>query len=110
VNVITLWASWNYESVNIQNMLARQQRQHPGSLKVMSISIDGSVQDCKKIIERDSIKWTNVCDGKMWETPVLQKIALTYLPDNIVIDAQGKIIARTLNFQELNKKIEELIE
>jgi hypothetical protein len=91
-------------------MLARQQRQHPGSLKVMSISIDGSVQDCKKIIERDSIKWTNVCDGKMWETPVLQKIALTYLPDNIVIDAQGKIIARTLNFQELNKKIEELIE
>jgi hypothetical protein len=110
VNVITLWASWNYESVNIQNMLARQQRQHPGSLKVMSISIDGSVQDCKKIIERDSIKWTNVCDGKMWETPVLQKIALTYLPDNIVVDAQGKIIARTLNFQELNKKIEELIE
>jgi hypothetical protein len=110
VNVITLWASWNYESINIQNMLARQQRQHPGSLKVMSISIDGSVQDCKKIIERDSIKWTNVCDGKMWETPVLQKIALTYLPDNIVVDAQGKIIARTLNFQELNKKIEELIE
>ena len=110
VNVITLWASWNYESVNIQNQLARLQRQHPGSLKVLSISIDGSVKDCKKIIERDSIKWTNVCDGKMWETPVLQKLALTYLPDNIITDAQGKIIARTLNYQDLNKKIEELIE
>jgi hypothetical protein len=79
-------------------------------LKVLSISIDGSVKDCKKIIERDSIKWTNVCDGKMWETPVLQKLALTYLPDNIITDAQGKIIARTLNYQDLNKKIEELIE
>jgi hypothetical protein len=110
VNVITLWASWNYESVNIQNMLARLHRQYPGNLKVLSISIDGSVKDCKKITERDSIKWSTVCDGKMWNTPVLQKIGLTYMPDNIVIDAQGRIIARTLNYQDLNKKIEELIE
>ena len=110
VNVITLWASWNYESVNIQNLLARLQRQYPGNLKVLSISIDGSVKDCKKIIERDSIKWSTVCDGKMWDTPVLQKIGLSYLPDNIVIDAQGKIIARTLSYQDLKNKIEELIE
>lgn len=110
VNVITLWASWNYESINIQNQLAQLQRQHPGSLKVLSISIDGSVKDCKKIVERDSIKWSTVCDGRMWDTPVLQKIGLTYLPDNIVTDAQGKIIARTLSYQDLNKKIEELIE
>ena len=88
VNVITLWASWNYESVNIQNLLARLKKQHEGSMKVLGISID----------------------GKMWETPVLQKVGLTYLPDNVVIDGQGKIVARSLNYQELNKKIEELIE
>ena len=110
VNVITLWASWNYESVNIQNLLSRLQKQHEGSLKVLSISIDGSVKDCRKIIERDSIKWSTVCDGKMWDMPVLQKIGLSYLPDNIVVDGQGKIIGRTLTYQELNKKIEELIE
>ena len=110
INVITLWASWNYESVNIQNMLARLKKQHEGQIKVLSISIDGSVKDCRQIVERDSIKWSTVCDGKMWDTPVLQKIGLTYLPDNIVVDGQGKILARTLNYQELNKKIEELIE
>ena len=109
VNVITLWASWNYESINIQNLLARLKRQHEGDLKVLSISIDGCVKDCRKIVERDSIKWSNVCDGKMWDTPVLQKIGLSYLPDNIVVDGQGKILARTLNYQDLNKKIEELI-
>ena len=108
VNIITLWASWNYESVNIQNLIARCQRQHPGDIKVLSISIDGSVKDCRSIVERDSIKWSNVCDGKMWDTPVLQKLCLTYLPDNIVTDAQGKIVGRTLTYQELNKKIEEL--
>lgn len=110
VNVITLWASWNYESVNIQNLLARLQRQHEGDIKVLGISIDGSVKECQKITERDSIKWSTVCDGKMWDTPVLQKIGMSYLPDNIIVDGQGKIIGHTLTYQELNKKIEELIE
>lgn len=109
VNVIALWASWNYESVNVQNLLARLKREHATDLKVLGISIDGSVKDCRQIVERDSIKWSTVCDGRMWEMPILQKIGLTYLPDNIVVDAQGKILARTLNYQELNKKIEELI-
>lgn len=109
VNVIALWASWNYESVNVQNLLARLKREYATDLKVLGISIDGSVKDCRQIVERDSIEWSTVCDGRMWEMPILQKIGLTYLPDNIVVDAQGKILARTLNYQELNKKIEELI-
>ena len=109
VNVITLWASWNYESINIQNLLMRLQKQHPGDLKVLSISIDGCVKDCQRVVERDSVKWSTICDGSMWETPVLQKVGMTYLPDNIIVDSQGKILARTLNYQDLNKKIEELI-
>ena len=109
-NIIYLWASWNYESVNIQNLIARQLKKNENKIKVLGISIDGSVKDCQKITERDSIKWSTVCDGKMWNTPVLQKIGLTYLPDNIVTDSNGKIVAHTLNYQELNKKIEELIE
>ena len=97
-------------SVNIQNLIARQLKKNENKIKVLGISIDGSVKDCQKITERDSIKWSTVCDGKMWNTPVLQKIGLTYLPDNIVTDSNGKIVAHTLNYQELNKKIEELIE
>jgi hypothetical protein len=46
----------------------------------------------------------------MWETPILQKTGLTYLPDNIVIDQQGKIIARTLNYQKMTDKLKELLE
>lgn len=109
VNVITLWASWNYESISIQNQLARLSKQHPGVFKMLSISVDGSVKDCRQIVERDSIKWPVICDGRMWETPVLQQIGLTYLPDNIVIDAQGKIVGHSLNYQDLDKKIQELI-
>lgn len=109
-NVIFLWTSWSYETVSVQNLLARLQKQHPGDLKVLGISVDGSVKDCRYIVDRDSIKWSTVCDGRMWEMPILQNLGLSYLPDNIVIDSQGTIVGRTLNYQDLNKKIDELIE
>ena len=110
VNVITTWASWNYESLNIQRQLKRLEKEKGVSqLKIFSICLDASAKECRKMMDRDSITWSNICDGKMWETPVLIKLGLTRLPDNIITNSQGKIIAHSLSATELNKKIEELL-
>lgn len=110
VNVITTWATWNYESMNIQRQLKRLEKEKGVSqLKIMSICLDASDKECRKIMDRDSIFWCNICDGRMWETPVLIKLGLTKVPDNIVTDSQGKIIAHSLSAYELKKKIEELL-
>lgn len=110
VNIITLWSTWNYESVALQNLLNRLKGKYGNDLKIISVCLDADQKECKRIATRDSIKWSNVCDGQMWETPILQKTGLTYLPDNIVIDAQGKIIARNLNYQKMTDKLKELLE
>lgn len=109
VNVIYVWASWNYESISLQNQLQRiQDRAGDKEVKVLGISVDGGVKACRRIIDRDSIKWSVVCDGRMWESPLLEKIGLTRLPDNIVIDSQGKILGHGLDHQKLVQKIEEM--
>lgn len=109
-NIITLWATWNYESVAIQNLLNRLSSKYGDDLKVLSVCIDADVKECRRIISRDSVRWSTVCDGNMWETPILQKTGLTFLPDNIVIDQKGNIIAHTLNYQKLSDKLKELLE
>ena len=109
-NIITLWASWNYESMALQNLLNRLKGKYGDDLKIISVCLDANLKECQRIVGRDSIKWSTVCDGQMWETPILQKTGLTYLPDNIVIDQQGKIIARTLNYQKMTDKLKELLE
>lgn len=109
-NIITLWASWNYESMALQNLLNRLKGKYGDDLKIISVCLDANLKECKRIVGRDSIKWSTVCDGQMWETPILQKTGLTYLPDNIVIDQQGKIIARTLTYQKMTDKLKELLE
>ena len=102
VNVITTWATWNYESISVQRRLKAQQKEHGSSqLKIVSFCLDASVSDCRKFMERDSITWTNVCDGQMWLSPALTKLGLTKVPDNIITDGKGKIIAHSLPVNEL---------
>ena len=40
VNVIMLWASWNYESVNLLNQIHRMTTHYGENLKVITVSID----------------------------------------------------------------------
>ena len=110
VNIITLWATYNYESMSLQNLLNRLKSKYGDDLKIISVCLDANLKECQRIVGRDSIKWSTVCDGQMWETPILQKTGLTYLPDNIVTDSQGKIIAHGLNYQKMTDKLKELLE
>ena len=110
VNVISTWASWNYESQNVQRKLRLLEKAHPGQMKLVSICLDASQKDCRKNIDRDSIRWHNICDGRMWETPLLGQLGLYFVPDNIVSDSKGKIIAHSMSMNELERKIEELLQ
>ena len=109
VNVITVWAFWNYESTAIQRRLQTTYNWHKDQIKVLSVCLDADAKDCRRRVNRDSVKWSTICDGRMWDTPVLRQIGLSYVPDNIITDAHGKIIAHSLNNNDLNNKIEELL-
>ena len=45
----------------------------------------------------------------MWDTPVVKKLGLNDVPNNLVIDSKGTIIAMGLKQQELEKKINSLL-
>lgn len=109
VNVISVWASWNYESIGLQRRLTTASEKYKDDLKIVSVCLDADVKTCRRKVERDSVKWSTICDGRVWETPVLSVTGLSYVPDNIVTDSQGKIIAHSLNAGDLSKKLEELL-
>ena len=109
-NAILIWASWNYESINVLNRLQSLRQHFDNRVKVLCVSLDANAKDSRRILKRDSIQWTAVCDGRMWESPVIQKTGLSHIPDNIVFDSQGKVVAHSLNLDDLLKTLEELIE
>ena len=109
VNVITVWATWNYESTAQQRRLQSTYLSHKDQLKIMSICLDADSKDCRRRVTRDSVKWSTICDGRQWDTPLLHQLGLSYVPDNIVIDAHGKIVAHGLMNNDLIQKIDDLL-
>lgn len=109
VNVISVWANWNYESIGLQRKLLAAYEKNKDDMKVVSICLDADVKGCRRRVERDSVKWSTICDGKAWDTPVIQTLGLSFVPDNILIDGQGKIVAHTLTTKELMAKIEAML-
>ena len=110
VNVVSLWASWNYQSTDMQRRLKAKKKKFGDKLSIVSICLDGSPAECKRtVVDRDSLKWSTVCDGSMWATPLLGKFGFSDLPANVVADNRGRVIARNLTPMKLDDKIEELL-
>ena len=108
VAVIYTWASYNYDSQELQRELKRRQKKANGRLKMMGFCLDASKYECKQNIKRDSITSPTICNGEMMEDKTLNKLGLKSLP-NIILLQNGKIIARGMKKQELYNKLDELL-
>ncbi|MBQ7419107.1 MAG: AhpC/TSA family protein [Prevotella sp.] len=110
VGVITTWASWNYPSTDIQKRLRRLQKKNPQTLALISICLDGDKRECRRRIDRDSLLWTQVYDGQMFQSPLINKLGLFMVPSMVVVNKQGKIIARDIEQNKVEEEIGKLLQ
>lgn len=108
-NVVYLWASWSYDSQNTLRQIRQLQRDNRNKLSVVTICVDATPAEGRSTLERDSITWPNICDGELWQSPLLAKFGMTTVGDNIVTDKTGNIVGRNLSNQDLRAKIEDLL-
>lgn len=110
VNVIYVWSMSNYDSQSALRQLGQLQKDHTAdSLKIITISLDASPDEGKSMLERESIDWPNICDGLMWQSPVIAQLGIATLPACIVTDSSCNIVARNLKTNDLKEKIEALL-
>lgn len=110
VNVITVWNLDNFEGQGTLRQLQKRQKQAGSdNLKVLTICLDADIKACRKKLERDSIVWSTICDGQLWDSPVMYQTGLSFIPDNILIDDKGKIIAHSLSQDDLMSRIDKLL-
>jgi len=109
-NVIAVWAAWSFESQSIFRTLNELTKDHPKKISVVAICLDATPAEGKNFLERDSIQWPNICDGQLWQSPLLTQLGIATLPANIVVDKKGNIVARNINNADLKDKIKEMLE
>ena len=53
--------------------------------------------------------WSVVCDGQMFQTPVVQQLGLFEMPAIVIVDKQGKIVAREIEQNKVESDIEKFL-
>jgi peroxiredoxin len=109
--LIDFWASWcppcRTENVN----LVKAYQQFAGkNFDILGISLDRPGEKDRWIaaVAQDHLTWTNVSDLQYTTGPVTLLYGVDLVPQNFLIDPQGKIIAKSLRGKQLEEKLKEL--
>ena len=63
----------------------------------------------EEAIAKDGLSWTHVSDLKGWKNAVAEQYGIRAIPQNLLLDPQGKIIGKNLRGDALDKKLEEIL-
>lgn len=109
--LVDFWASWcgPCRRENPMVVKAFQQFQAKG-FTIVGVSLDqpGAKEKWMDAIHKDALTWTHVSDLKYWENEVAKQYGIRAIPQNFLLDPSGKIIAKNLNGETLEKKLTEL--
>lgn len=109
--LVDFWASWcgpcRQENPNIVRMYNRFKGKN---FEILGVSLDKERAGWVKAIADDQLTWKQVSDLKFWDSIVTGLYAIQSIPATLLVDPDGKIIARNLRGPELEEKIASLLQ
>lgn len=109
VVLIDFWASWcgpcrkeNPKMVEIY------QKYKSDGFEIFGVSLDRKRESWLKAIKADSLTWSHVSDLKGWKTAVKEPYNVGAIPYTVLVDREGKIIAKGLRGDKLEAKLVEI--
>jgi len=108
--MIDFWASW-CKPCRMENpeIVAIYQEFHEQGFDIFAVSLDNSREAWIDAIHKDNLTWTHVSELKGWNGEVSNEFCVNSIPSNLLIDPEGKIIARNVFGEELRRILEMLI-
>lgn len=91
------------------NVVAAFQQFKNKNFTVLGVSLDKEKEAWLEAITADGLAWTHISDLKQWESSVVPLYQIEGIPFNVLLDPQGKIIAKGLRGEELLAKLAEVL-
>jgi peroxiredoxin len=110
--LIDFWASWcgpcRAENPNVVEAFNKFKDKN---FTILGISLDqpGKKDLWLEAIKTDGLNWTQVSDLQGWKNAVAAQYGVRGIPQNYLVDPNGKIVAKNLRGEGLHKKLKELL-
>ena len=109
--LVDFWASWCAPCrAEMPHVLEAYNQFHTKGFEVVGISFDENKEAWVKAIDQLEMPWLQISDLKGFNCAAASIYQVDAIPDNILIDPQGKIIDRGLRGKALLSRLQELIE
>lgn len=115
--LIDFWASWcgpcRMENPNLVKTYTRfksEKFKNAKGFEIYSVSLDKTKEAWVQAIEKDNLPWAyHVSDLAGWKSAAGAIYRINFIPQNVLINEKGIIIAKNLRGAELDAELEKLL-
>jgi peroxiredoxin len=104
--LVDFWASWcgpcREENPNV---LKAYRQYHSKGFTVLGVSLDENKEKWHEAVRKDGLPWTQVSDLRGWKNAVAVLYGVQGIPMNYLVDKDGKIMAKGLRGEDLDKTL-----